>query len=68
MRPAKVGLAPLQAKYGRLRAEKMAMSEVRADRTGPTGTESIEWNTASRRVTLPSTRSSYTTSASLMPT
>ena len=37
---------------------KIAMSEVRADRTGPTGTESVEWKMASSRVTLPSTRSS----------
>ena len=67
MRRAKVGLAPLHAKYGWLSGVKMAMSDVRADRTGPTGTESVEWKIARSRVTLPSTRSSYTTSAWLMP-
>ena len=58
MRRAKVGLAPLHAKYGWLSGVKMAMSEVRAERTGPTGTESVEWKMARSRVTLPSTRSS----------
>src|SRR5262245_56512262 len=43
------------------------MSEVRADRTGPTGSASPEWNTAMNRVTAPSTRSSYTMSAWLSP-
>ena len=47
MRPAKVGLAPLHAKYGWCRGVKMAMSDVRAERTGPTGTESVEWKMAS---------------------
>src|SRR5262249_15602189 len=32
-----------------------------------TGSESVDWNTAARRVTLPSTISSYTTSAWLSP-
>ena len=43
------------------------MSEVRAERTGPTGMASWEWKMAMKRVTAPSTRSSYTTSALLMP-
>lgn len=57
MSPAKVALAPLHAKNGRFSGVKMAMSELRAERTGPTGAASVEWKTASSRVTLPSTRS-----------
>ncbi len=41
---------------------------VRAERTGPTGSASMDWNTDANRVTLPSTISSKTTSAELMPT
>ena len=43
------------------------MSVVRADRTGPTGFESSEWNRAAKRVMPPSTPSSKTTSAWLRP-
>ena len=43
------------------------MSVDRADRTGPTGSDGVEWKTAAKRVKPPSTISSKTTSASLMP-
>src|SRR5688572_9250839 len=43
------------------------MSVVRADRTGPTGFDSSEWNSAANRVIPPSTPSSKTTSAWLRP-
>src|SRR4051812_28035715 len=39
------------------------MSVERADRTGPTGFDSSEWNNAAKRVIPPSTPSSKTTSA-----
>jgi hypothetical protein len=55
---AKSGLAPDHANSGRFRGLKTATSVVRADRTGPTGSESIEWKIAARRVTEPSTISS----------
>src|SRR5919202_1874727 len=45
----------------------MRMSVERADRTGPTGLESCEWNSAAKRVIPPSTPSSKTTSAWLSP-
>jgi len=41
-------------------------SVVRAERMGPTGVESPDWKTAKNRV-MPSTSSSYTTSAWLSP-
>src|SRR4051812_41377412 len=44
------------------------MSVERADRTGPTGFDSSEWNSAANRVIPPSTPSSKTTSAWLSPT
>ena len=66
-RPAKVGLAPDQANIGWLSGRNSPMSDVRAERTGPIGCDSPEWNTAMNRVTAPSTRSSYTTSAWLRP-
>src|SRR5581483_8465934 len=44
-----------------------AMSVDRAERIGPTGSDGVEWNTAAKRVKPPSTISSKTTSASLMP-
>src|SRR5258708_7378013 len=44
------------------------MSVDRADRTGPTGFDSSEWNRAANRVIPPSTPSSKTTSAWLSPT
>src|SRR5438132_10499464 len=43
------------------------MSVERADRTGPTGFDSSEWNSAANRVMPPSTPSSKTTSAWLRP-
>src|SRR4051812_1003410 len=43
------------------------MSVERADRTGPTGFDSSEWNRAANRVMPPSTPSSKTTSAWLRP-
>src|SRR2546421_11660726 len=43
------------------------MSVVRAERTGPTGFDSSEWNRAAKRVMPPSTPSSKTTSAWLRP-
>src|SRR5256885_11427275 len=43
------------------------MSVERADRTGPTGFDSSEWNSAANRVIPPSTPSSKTTSAWLRP-
>src|SRR5512143_1207027 len=45
----------------------MLMSVERADRTGPTGVASVDWNTAASLVMPPSTSSSNTTSASLIP-
>ena len=60
-------LAPDQANRGTPSGLNNPMSEVRADRTGPTGSASPEWNTAMNRVTAPSTRSSYTMSAWLSP-
>ena len=44
------------------------MSVDRAERIGPTGSAGVEWYTAGERVKPPSTCSSKTTSASLMPT
>src|SRR5882724_2838774 len=43
------------------------MSVERADRTGPTGFDISEWNSAANRVMPPSTPSSKTTSAWLRP-
>src|SRR5882724_291896 len=43
------------------------MSVERADRTGPTGFDSSEWNSAANRVMPPSTPSSKTTSAWFSP-
>ena len=43
------------------------MSCVRPERIGPTGSDSIELNTAANRVARPSTISSYTMSAWLSP-
>src|SRR5438105_6941712 len=43
------------------------MSVDRAERTGPTGFDSSEWNRAANRVIPPSTPSSNTTSAWLSP-
>src|SRR2546423_15302682 len=43
------------------------MSVERADRTGPTGFDISEWNSAANRVIPPSTPSSKTTSAWLRP-
>src|SRR5688500_9721874 len=43
------------------------MSVVRAERTGPTGFDSSEWNSAANRVIPPSTPSSKTTSAWMRP-
>ena len=43
------------------------MSVVRAERMGPTGSASSDWKTAAKRV-MPSTISSKTTSAWLIPT
>src|SRR2546428_261854 len=43
------------------------MSVERADRTGPTGFDSSEWNSAANRVIPPSTPSSKTTSAWFSP-
>src|SRR5205807_4702685 len=43
------------------------MSVDRADRTGPTDGASLEWKSVAKRVTPPSTPSSTTMSASLMP-
>src|SRR5947208_14443953 len=43
------------------------MSVERAERTGPTGFDSSEWNRAANRVIPPSTPSSKTTSAWLRP-
>src|SRR3954470_20542395 len=44
----------------------MFRSVVRAERIGPTGAASVEWNTAAKRV-MPSTISSYTMSAWFRP-
>src|SRR5438093_6362101 len=43
------------------------MSVDRAERTGPTAGASLEWNRVKKRVTPPSTPSSTTMSAWLMP-
>src|SRR5690349_14987516 len=43
------------------------MSVERAERTGPTDGESLDWKMVKKRVTPPSTPSSTTMSASLMP-
>src|SRR5256885_17245089 len=43
------------------------MSVLRAERTGPTGFDSSEWNRAAKRVMPPSTPSSKTTAAWLRP-
>src|SRR5919202_430634 len=45
----------------------MLMSVDRAERTGPTGSEPLEWKRAAKRVIPPSTPSSKTTSAWLRP-
>ena len=58
MRSSKMALAPDQANSGRLSGWNRPMSDVRADRTGPTGMASWEWKMAMKRVTAPSTRSS----------
>ncbi len=62
-----MALDPDQANSGVPNALNKPMSDVRADRTGPTGAASVEWKTAMSRVTAPSTRSSYTMSAWLIP-
>src|SRR4051794_8368047 len=59
--------APDHANSGRLSGENRSRSVGRADRTGPIGAASVDWNSAIRRVELFSTISSYTTSAWLMP-
>src|SRR3954452_17440616 len=64
---AKSPLAPDHANSGRFNGLNTATSVVRADRIGPTGSESSEWKMAASRVTLPSTISSYTTSAWFSP-
>src|SRR5581483_10967933 len=64
---AKSAFAPDQANSGRLSGLNTATSVLRAERIGPTGSASVEWNTAASRVTLPSTFSSYTTSAWFRP-
>src|SRR6476646_10635165 len=61
------GLPPDQARSGRPSWARMLMSLVRADRIGPTGSACDDWKTAANRV-MPSTISSKTTSAWLMPT
>src|SRR5262245_60047991 len=66
-RAATPSLAPPHTNTGRPSAARRSMSESRADRTGPTGSEPVEWNTAMKRV-MPSTRSSNTTSATSRPT
>jgi hypothetical protein len=57
-RAAKNPLAPDHAYNGVPSGLNRPMSDVRADRTGPTGIASLEWKTARKRVTAPSTRSS----------
>ena len=57
------GLPPDQARIGRLSEERMSMSLVRAERTGPMRSGMFVWNTATNRV-MPSTFSSNTRSAS----
>src|SRR5918994_2089993 len=60
-------LPPDVANSGRPKKGTSSRSLVRIDRTGPTPAESVEWNTAARRVRLPSTGSSMTMSAWLRP-
>ena len=60
-------LPPLHANTGPLNGPSMSTSWVRPDRIGPTGSASWDWNTAAKRVRLPSTISSNTMSASLKP-
>src|SRR3954449_3239778 len=64
---ANVGFAPDHANSGWLSGENTATSVLRAERIGPTGSESCDWKIAASRVTAPSTFSSYTTSAWLRP-
>src|ERR671911_1562666 len=60
-------LPPDEANSGRPKRGTSSRSLVRIDRAGPTPAESVEWNTAARRVRLPSTGSSMTMSAWLRP-
>src|ERR687897_2935733 len=60
-------LPPDEANSSRPKRGTSSRSLVRIDRTGPTPAESVEWNTAARRVRLPSTGSSMTMSAWLRP-
>src|SRR5258708_37500193 len=60
-------LAPDHANIGRFSGLNTATSVVRAERTGPTGSEPCEWKIAASRVTEPSTSSSYTMSAWFRP-
>ena len=50
-------LPPDQAKSGRFSWSSRSTSVVRAERIGPTGSASVEWKTAKKRV-IPSTISS----------
>ena len=52
---------------GRASGVTSAGSMGRSDRTGPSESASVEWKTARKRVTPPSTSSSYTTSARSRP-
>ena len=60
-------LPPLHANSGRLSGPSMSTSCGRPDRIGPTGSASWVWNTAAKRVSVPSTISSKTMSALLRP-
>ena len=60
-------LPPDEANSGRPNSEASSMSVVRVDRTGPTGSASVEWKTAASRLRSPSTCSSITMSARSSP-
>ncbi len=59
-------LPPLQANNGEFSGSSKSMSCLRPLRIGPTGSLSLVWNTAAKRVSI-STFSSYTTSAWFNP-
>ena len=62
-----VGFPPELPNSGVLRFERRSKSPVLAERTGPISVTLRLWNMAANRVIFPSTNSSKTTSAWLMP-